>query len=297
MANPAVAEAGAYGVPDAVAGNVVHAVVVLRPGFEAVPRARPRAARPRPRPARGRRGATPDLGGRHVAPHPQRQDHATPPAGAGARLAEGDTSDPGERHDLPAPPRQRAGSRARAAADDAAHPPLRGALRRALQRRQDPRVPAPLRRRGSRGRRRLGGTARGRQRRGDLPGARPRTGARCADGRGDGRDVRPGRGLQRGAGRLDAPVRRRRTGSSAATRSWAAACPSRSGWRWPTSSVAPTAIDGVLLRRGRHGRRRVPREHEPGCAVEAARAVRAARTTSMRWVRRSSCPSRPPTWP
>jgi acetyl-CoA synthetase len=37
MADPAVAEAGAYGVPDAVAGNVVHAVVVLRPGFEASP--------------------------------------------------------------------------------------------------------------------------------------------------------------------------------------------------------------------------------------------------------------------
>jgi acetyl-CoA synthetase len=32
MAHPAVAEAGAYGVPDAIAGNVVHAVVVLRPG-------------------------------------------------------------------------------------------------------------------------------------------------------------------------------------------------------------------------------------------------------------------------
>ena len=31
MAHPAVAEAGAYGVPDAVAGNVVHAVIVLRP--------------------------------------------------------------------------------------------------------------------------------------------------------------------------------------------------------------------------------------------------------------------------
>jgi acetyl-CoA synthetase len=34
MQHPAVAEAGVYGVPDAVAGNVVHAVAVLRPGFE-----------------------------------------------------------------------------------------------------------------------------------------------------------------------------------------------------------------------------------------------------------------------
>jgi acetyl-CoA synthetase len=35
MTHPAVAEAGAYGVPDRVAGNVVHAVVVLGPGVEA----------------------------------------------------------------------------------------------------------------------------------------------------------------------------------------------------------------------------------------------------------------------
>jgi acetyl-CoA synthetase len=34
MEHPAVVEAGVYGVPDAVAGNVVHAVVVLRPGVE-----------------------------------------------------------------------------------------------------------------------------------------------------------------------------------------------------------------------------------------------------------------------
>ena len=33
MRHPAVAEAGVYGVPDPVAGSVVHAVVVLRPGF------------------------------------------------------------------------------------------------------------------------------------------------------------------------------------------------------------------------------------------------------------------------
>jgi acetyl-CoA synthetase len=34
MEHPAVAEAGVYGVPDPIAGNVVHAVVVLRPGVE-----------------------------------------------------------------------------------------------------------------------------------------------------------------------------------------------------------------------------------------------------------------------
>jgi acetyl-CoA synthetase len=34
MEHPAVAEAGVYGVPDAIAGNLVHAVVVLRPGVE-----------------------------------------------------------------------------------------------------------------------------------------------------------------------------------------------------------------------------------------------------------------------
>jgi acetyl-CoA synthetase len=37
MGHPAVAEAGAYGVPDAVAGNVVHAVVVLRPDIAPSP--------------------------------------------------------------------------------------------------------------------------------------------------------------------------------------------------------------------------------------------------------------------
>ncbi len=33
LSHPAVAEAGAFGVPDPVAGSVVHAAVVLRPGF------------------------------------------------------------------------------------------------------------------------------------------------------------------------------------------------------------------------------------------------------------------------
>jgi acetyl-CoA synthetase len=37
MEHRAVVEAGVYGVPDAVAGNVVHAVVVLRPGVEQSP--------------------------------------------------------------------------------------------------------------------------------------------------------------------------------------------------------------------------------------------------------------------
>ena len=46
---------------------------------------------------------------------------------------------------------------ARPAAPDAAHPPVRGAMRRAVQRREDPRLPAPLHRRGGRRRRRHGG--------------------------------------------------------------------------------------------------------------------------------------------
>ena len=50
MEHPAVAEAGVYGVPDAVAGNVVHAVVVLRPGVRTVGRTHRRADRARPRP-------------------------------------------------------------------------------------------------------------------------------------------------------------------------------------------------------------------------------------------------------
>ena len=53
--------------------------------------------------------------------------------------------------------------------------------------------------------------------------------------------------------------------------------------------------DGLLLRRGRGGRGRVPRVAEPGGAVAAAGAVPAARTTSTRWAPRSSAPSRRPT--
>ena len=58
--------------------------------------------------------------------------------------------------------------------------------------------------------------------------------------------------------------------------------------------AGPRARHGVLLRRRRGRRRRVPREHEPGRAVEAAGAVLAARTTSMRWARRSAAPNRRP---
>ena len=92
MAHPAVAEAGAYGVPDAVAGNVVHAVVVLRPGFEASPELDAGAPRPWTRPA-----------GRHVAPRRIQVADTLPRTRSGkimrrllrARelgLAEGDTS-------------------------------------------------------------------------------------------------------------------------------------------------------------------------------------------------------------
>ena len=61
-----------------------------------------------------------------------------------------------------------------AAAGDAADPPLRGALRRALQRHPDPGLRAPLHRRGGGGRRRPRRPALRRRGGGHLPRARPR---------------------------------------------------------------------------------------------------------------------------
>ncbi len=66
----------------------------------------------------------------------------------------------------------------------------------------------------------------------------------------------------------------RRRASTAAMPSSAAACRWPSGSRWRTRCRAATGVDRLLLRRGRGGRRRVPRVDEPGRAVAAAGAVR-----------------------
>ena len=53
--------------------------------------------------------------------------------------------------------------------------------------------------------------------------------------------------------------------------------------------------DRLLLRRGRRGRGRVPRDHEPGRAVATCRCSSAARTTSTPWAPPSSAARRSPT--
>ena len=112
---------------------------------------------------------------------------------------------------------------------------------------------------------------RGRHRR-DLPRARPRARARHRAWTPHGRDVRQAGRLLPRARRLDAPVRRERPGSTAATRSSAAGCRSRSA-RARRQDAGPQRGHRLLFRRRRGRRGRVPREHEPRRAVEPAGAV------------------------
>ena len=75
--------------------------------------------------------------------------------------------------------------------------------------------------------------------------------ARGVAGRRDhGRDVRQGRGLQPRSRRLDAPLRRRRAASTAATPSSAAACRSRSASRSPTSCSGRDAVTACFFGEG-----------------------------------------------
>ncbi|GIU86726.1 MAG: hypothetical protein KatS3mg009_1241 [Acidimicrobiia bacterium] len=146
-------------------------------------------------------------------------------------------------------------------------------MRRAVQRDPDPRLPAPLHRRGGRGRR---GVRRAHARRRDrlhLSRARSRARARRRPRPDHGRDVRVPRGGQPRAGRLDAPVRRvppllRRQRDRGRG-------PARGrGARAGRLHAGPAQRHRVLLRRGRGRRGRVPRVHEPRRAVAPARAVR-----------------------
>ena len=227
------------GKPDPVAGESSRRSSCCGPGYDADDALRRELHRVRPVAARGRGRAAGD----RVRERPSRR-HAAARSCAGCSrarelgLPEGDISTlEGRTHDgldrLDAP------HHARAAPRDAAHPPLRGALRRAVQRGEDPRLPAPLHRRGS-------GRGRASCRRSTPDDAVVATyrehGHALARGVpatcDHGGDVRQGRGLQPRARRLDAPLRRRQRASTAATPSSAAGCRSPSGWRSPTSCRA-----------------------------------------------------------
>ena len=205
----------------------------------------------------------------------QRQDHAPPAEGPRARPARGRHSrlwkatsdDRHRRRQAASGARPRAG----AAAPDAAHPPLRGEMRRAVRGGEDPRLPPSLHRRGSgRGRRDAGADARRRHRR-NLSRARPRIGARRPDAAIMAEMYGKREGCSRGRGGsmhlFDAA-----TASTAATPSSAAGCRSPSASRWPTRCRRGPR-HRLLLRRRRGGRGRVSRVAQPGRAVEAAGAV------------------------
>ena len=244
MEHPAVAEAGVIGKPDPVVGEIVKAFVSLKPGFEPERGAALRAARPRAQaPGRGGR-AQGDRVPAGAAAHAQRQDHAPAAQGARARACPRATRRrwrAGHEHAVDAPPSARVPfarehSRSQLLARHAAHPPLRGALRRALQRAA--RSAASC-------------TCTSARRR--WPPARctrcaPRTTcvatyrehghalrAGVPMNAHHGRDVRQARRLHARPRRLDAPVRRRARASTAATPSSAAACRWPWAWRWPTS--------------------------------------------------------------
>ena len=210
MEHPAVAEAGVIGKPDPLVGEMVKAFVALKRGHAPSDELRRELlgfARTRLGPA----VAPQEIDFRDSC----RRRAAARSCGACSRRASSGCPRAICRRwrrtrDRVPPPGQLPdrGARPAPAARDAAHPPLRGEVRRALQRGEDPRLPASLHRRGGgRGRRHAGAGARRRGRR-HLPRARPRAGARHLR-RGDhGRDVRQAGGLQPRPRRLDAPVRR-----------------------------------------------------------------------------------------
>ena len=147
-------------------------------------------------------------------------------------------------------------------------------LRRAVQRREDPRLPAPLHRRG-------GGRRRASCRRSTPDDAIVATyrehGHALARGVAHGRRSWPRCTARATAAAAAAAARctcsTRRPASTAATRSSAAGCRSRSGSRWPTRCAAGRRRHRLLLRRRRGRRGRVPRVPQPGRAVAAAGAV------------------------
>ncbi len=107
----------------------------------------------------------------------------------------------------------------------------------------------------------------------DLSRTRPRAGARRADDRGHGRDVRQGRRLRRRARRVDASLFSRTRISMAAMPSSAAGCRSPSASRSPTRCEATTPSPPVSSAKARWPRASSTR-HESRLAVGSAGAVR-----------------------
>ncbi|WDT80411.1 MAG: AMP-binding protein [Candidatus Manganitrophus sp.] len=232
MEHPAVAEAGVIGKPDPVAREVVKAFVSLKPGHEPSEALRRELLAH----ARTRLGAA-------VAPKEIDFRPALPRTRSGkimrrllkARelgLPEGRHLDAGGAwsHDIAVETtRWRCCTTCCASAGS-----RRSRCAQLYSARKNPRLPAPVHRRGGGRRRRHAGAAAGRRHGRHLPRARPCAGARRVDEPDHGRDVRQAKGCSPRPRRLDAPVRRRPRASTAATPSSAAACRWPSGWRWPT---------------------------------------------------------------
>ncbi len=255
MEHPAVAEAGVIGKPDPVALEVVKAFVALKDGYAAERSADARAAGACAQAPRRRRRAEGDRVRRVAAA----ARAAARSCGGCSRRASWDCPRATRRRWRATDERRRIPATRRPAARPRALELLREMLRiRRFEEKsaelysagQDPRLPASVHRRGSGRRRRDAGAHAGRRDRRHLPRARPRARARHPGRRGHGGDVRQGERLQPRARRLDAPLRRRRGASTAATRSSAADCRSPSASRSPTSMQRRARVTACFFGEG-----------------------------------------------